>query len=622
MSFKLFIASTFGLIKSTAKIEAEQQALLADYQMFCEFEKSSHHKEYHELEVLVHSPTFKHKKKEIQHLSLKGSNEEAQLTELKKLDKNSRLQKFYSTLKSEELKRYQKIAESGLADQFRTLKKYVEGPDFRNEKKMAEARGKNKFETTEAFARLNEYKLLKNSADWKFYLNFEKSASLRNFEQMKDSVERKRFEELQKISGTLDSASKGSKEAAQWSEYRKLGKNSRLQKFYTTQKSDELKRFVKLSESGLADQFRTLKKYVEGPDFKNEKRKAEAEGKKEFETTEAFAKMKEYKLLQNSDDLKFFLNFEKSASLRNFEQMKNSVERKRLEELQKITGSDEFKARVAYLNDPKKWEKTPDASMEKRFAEMQQLPGVLNFLKYKNSNAFEFFKKWDLVFEDCFETGKLDTQKWTTQSYWASQTLGQNFSQVEDLHAFTDGKNVLTDGKTLKIEVRRERAAGMQWKIPFGFIEQEFDYTSGLISTAGAEWWKHGILEAKVYYSPAKNLVDAIYLLGEESSPQINLLEMGVKNRLGLLSASKEGIHAECRSLSGLKTGEFYIFRLEWTAHSLVWKINDREILHLTHSVPAFKMHLNAASVVVAGPESLPHRFEIGWIRFYQHAKT
>jgi len=158
----------------------------------------------------------------------------------------------------------------------------------------------------------------------------------------------------------------------------------------------------------------------------------------------------------------------------------------------------------------------------------------------------------------------------------------------------------------------------MQWQIPFGFVEQEFDYSSGLVSTAGTEWWKHGILEAKVKYAPSTNLVDAIYLLGEQNSPQINLVEMGVKNRMGLLIKSADGIQSECENISGLKVGEFYIFRLEWNANSLVWKINDRVILTVTNNVPAFKMHLNLASIVVSESNDLPHRFEIDWVKFYQ----
>ena len=475
MSFKLFIASTFGLIKSTAKIESAHEALLADYRMFCEFEKSNEQKEYHELEVLVNSATFKQQKKEIQHLVLKGSKEHAQLAELKKLERNSKLQKFYSTLKSDELKRFEKISNSELKAKYKELKALVD----------------------------------------------------------KHSLE------------ALKKKDKNSEEYALYAEFHKINE---------------------------------------------------------------------------SDDIKFFKNFRKSPAYNNYELMIDSPERKRFEELQKITASEEFKARVAYLGDKQKWEKTEEATKEKRFAELMKTPQLINYLKYKHSAAFDFFKKWNLVFEDRFENGKLDVQKWQTQSHWASKVLGQNFSQIGDLHAFTDGKNISVDGKTLKIEVRKEKAKGMQWRIPFGFIEQEFDYTSGVVSTAGVEWWKHGILEAKVKYKPSQNLVDAIYLLGEESSPQVNLVEMGVKNRVGLLSKSSDGIKTECESIAGLKTGEFYIFRLEWSAHSLVWTINGREMLTVSQNIPAFKMHLNAASIVVDEPISnLPHCFEIDWVRFYQH---
>ncbi len=477
MSFKLLFASTFGLIKSTAKIETAHEALLADYRMFTGFEKSGEHKEYHELEVLVNSPTFKQLKKELQRLALKGSKEDAQLKELGKLKRNRRLNQFYSVQKSEDLKRFVKISASSALAHYKEIKAAVEIHSYTAIKKMA-----------------------KDSKEFLLYLEFEK--------------------------------------------------------------------------------------------------------------------------LKRSEDIQFFNHYRSSAAYRNYELMGESPEHKRLEELQKITITDEFKARVAYLEDKQKWEKTEEWVKEKRFADMQKMPQVINFLKYKHSNAFDFFRKWDLVFEDRFDTGKLDNQKWITQSHWAGKTLGQNFSQVGDLHAFTDGKNIAVDGKSLKIEVRKEKAKGMQWRIPFGFVEQEFDYTSGIVSTAGLEWWKHGILEAKVKYSPSVHLVDALYLLGEESSPQINLVEMGVKNRMGILSKSDSGIHEDCESINGLKTGEFYIFRLEWTAHSLVWTINERLMLTVNHNVPAFQMHLNAASIVVTEPtDSLPHRFEIDWVRFYQPAK-
>ncbi|MDP2115699.1 MAG: hypothetical protein Q8K69_16755, partial [Bacteroidota bacterium] len=191
MSFKLFIASTFGLIKSTAKIEAAHELLLADYQLFCQFEKSSEHKEYHELALLVNSPTFKQKKNELQHLMLKGSVEEAQLKELKKLERNSRLKRFYSMLKSNELKRFETILNSEIKKKYRELKAAVDMHSL--------AALKKKDKQSEEYALYAEFQKINDSEDITFFKKFRKSSAYINYELMIDSPERKRFEELQKI---------------------------------------------------------------------------------------------------------------------------------------------------------------------------------------------------------------------------------------------------------------------------------------------------------------------------------------------------------------------------------------------------------------------------------------
>lgn len=236
MSFKLFFASRFGLMKSTSKIESAYESLLADYHTFCEFEKSNELKEYHELELLVNSATFKQKKKEIQNLGLKGSKEEAQLNELKRLSRNSRLKKFFSTLKSDELKRFELISNSELHDKYKKLKAAVE---------------------------------------------------------------------------------KHSLEAL----------------------------------------------------------------KKKDKQSEEFALYTEFQKVNTSDDIVFFKSFRKSSAYRNYELMLDSPERKRHDELLALTSSEEFKARVSYLQDKNKWEKTEAAAQEKRFVELQKMPQLITYLK-------------------------------------------------------------------------------------------------------------------------------------------------------------------------------------------------------------------------------------------------
>lgn len=478
MSLKLFLAQTFGLIKSTAKLEAAHEALLADYKMYCAFEKSAELAEYNELDLLLKSATFLQHKHEIQRLGFKGSKEEAQLAEYNKLAKNGQLQRFYQMLNSDDVKRFDKIAASEELSTYKKLKELVHNPSFDSKKKKDE-------------------------------------------------------------------------------------------------KSDE------------------------------------------------FAKNAQYHKLKDSDNIRFYEHFAKSKDYQTYLKFKDSVVRKRYEELKKIVEAEEFKARVAYLQDKHKWEKTEDHAKEKRYEELKKLPQLINYQKYNKSDAFAFFKKWDLVFEDNFKAGSLDHQKWMTQSHWAHQALGRNFSQMGDLHAFTEGRNVSIEFNTLKIQVRKESTHGMQWQLPFGFVEQKFDYSSGIVSTAGIDWWKHGILEVKVKYAPSQHFVDAIYLLGEETSPQINLVEMGAKNRVGLLSRTSSGINVQAEDINGLKSGEYYIFSLEWTSHGLTWKVNGRELYTITQDVPHTKMHLNIASIVVSEPtEHLPHTFEVDWVRFYQHHKA
>jgi hypothetical protein len=474
MSLKLFLAQNFGLIKSTSKIEAAYDSLHADYKAFVLFEKSTELKEYNELGLLLKSPTFLQRKREIQKLSFKGSKEGAQSSEFRKLEKTKRLQKFYKTLRSDDLSRFEEISASEEFATYKKIKAFVKSPKFDSQKK--------KTENTEEYKKFNEYHRLKESANIQFCEQFVKSKEYANYLVLKDSPERKRFEELQKM-----------------------------------------------------------------------------------------------------------------------------------------IASDEFIARKEYLEDKHKWEKSDDHEKETRFDELKKLPQLINYKKYVNSEALNFFKKWNLVFEDQFNTGKLDHDKWITRSHGGNQALGRNFSQAGDLQAFSEGHNVSIEFNTLKIQARKEPTRGMQWQIPFGFVEKEFQYSSGIVSTAENDWWKNGILEAKVKFNPSEHFVDVICLLGEEASPQINLVEIGAKNRVGLLSKTSSGIHTQSEDINGLRTGESFIFRLEWTSHSLVWKVNDREIFTLNHGVPAIKMHLNIASVVVSEPTTgLPHTFEIEWVRYFQ----
>ena len=599
--------STFGLIKSTGKIEQEHERLLAAYKEYCEVEKSEELKQYTELEAFVQSEAFAAKKKEIENLRFKGSPEETLQKEFVQLSKNKPLKKFYATLQSAELQRYFKIGNSETMAEYLSLKKYMEDGSFATEKKKSDA---DVYKGSAEEKQLNEFKSLGKSKTIKTYFQLNGSAELKQKLAIGESADYKKYSELK------TKVEKGSATKEEKQQFRQLKKSATIGSYNKFIASSAYKLFRETEGSPTLKRFEELKKITSSKEFTE--RKTYLEDRKKFEKTEAFAKSERYKKLKTSDDILFFVKFEKSSAWKNYLAMENSKERRRFEELKKHTGSDEFMKRKAYLEDAKKWEKTDEYKKHQQYEELKKKPQIERYFKYKSNNELDFFKNWELVFSDDFGSAKLDTGKWQTVSYHAAQTLERNYSQPGDLQAFTSGANINTNGKTLKIETRREKTDGLVWQLPFGFVEKEFDYSSGCINSGNSFWGKEGIWEAKVKYAPVKGLVSALFLAGENNSQQINILETGIQNRVGLLNQDNK----QTESISGLKSGRFYIFRLEWNKDTMVWKVNNKELLSVNTKVQNTELHINAATIVVDEIQgALPASFEIDWIKVYQQKK-
>jgi len=290
--------------------------------------------------------------------------------------------------------------------------------------------------------------------------------------------------------------------------------------------------------------------------------------------------------------------------------------------LKSVVESDDFIEKKAYLEDPKKWEKTPEFEAEKRYLELKNKPEIILYQKYKNSTALDFCKKWEIAFEDRFEGNVLDSSKWKPLNYWAEKTVGKNFSPVGDLQAFTEGKNTHIRGERLQIEVKREKRNTLVWNPVLGFVQKEMDYSSDTLTTGGLFESQYGILEAKIKYNPNKNFQDVFYLAGQDNSLRINLFEAGVKTQFGLSKNEGGKLQEETFSLSGLSAGKLYIFSLEWERGKITWRINDKELFTVHSKVPDLPMFINLTSLVLSESNSMPHYFEIDWIRFYQKRKS
>lgn len=441
--------------------------------------------------------------------------------------------------------------------------------------------------------------------DYHVYTQVEQSDELNEFLVLKETVSADSFKKLKAELKAL--RFKGSPEERQLKQFEKLKKNRRLQKYYHTIDSSDLERYQKLKDGDQLNRYFELDKMV------NQGMSKTDENAKEIKA--------EYAKLKSSDDVRFYLKYPRSSVYKNYLRMQNSSEKQDYESLKSIVEADEFKERKAYLDDPQKWEKTAGYQSEQRFESLTNKPEIVLYLKYKDSKAFDFLKKWEIIFEDRFDGGHLDESKWKPINYWAEKTIGKNFSQTEDLQAFNDGKNVhLTDAR-LSLQVKKEKLSSFVWNPALGFVEREFDYSSDCLTTGGLFQAQFGILEAKIKYDPNKNFQDVFYLAGDDNSLRVNLLESGLKSQLGVSKMESGKVRSDALSLGGLSAGKFYIFRLEWEQGKLSWKINNKEIFTIDRNVPNSPMFLNLASLVIHKTNHLPRTFEVDWIRFYSEKK-
>ena len=423
-----------------------------------------------------------------------------------------------------------------------------------------------------------EFNQVEKSEELKKYLDLEKLTNSTEFKKKKAEIESLQF--------------KGSKEYNELKELDRLKKSKKIKNYFKIADSSELKKFENLKDSEKIKEYDALFEYVKKGQYAKEKSefKSQQKSKKEkekFEQSEPYKKYTRFKQLKSDSDIKFFQKFNKSSLYKNYLDIKDSGDLKRHNELTKTIESEEFKKRKAYLEDKDKWQKTEEYTKQQEFLSMKKLPHLVKYFSYKGGNAFDFFKKWEVSFEDDFKSAKLDNKKWSGKTYVAEKMLGDNYSLAGDLQIYTDGENVKTSDK-LAIEVRKEKKTGKVWQVSSGFLPVELDYTSGVISSWPSFWQEDGIFEAK--------MVGSFYLAGEKNMPRLNLAEVGVKNRVGIISSNNGKTEFTGLDISNLKRDQWYIFTVEKEKSNFIWKINESEVFRTQNSVLTGKLHLNCTT--------------------------
>jgi len=311
------------------------------------------------------------------------------------------------------------------------------------------------------------------------------------------------------------------------------------------------------------------------------------------------ADYKAYTEFEASDELKHYLELEKEIKSSDFVLRKKKIKKSEYKD------SEEYQ-KVTEYNVLKKSDK------------------IVWYFKTKKKYPFKEIEKWDLTFEEKFNDSKLDTAKWMTRYFWGDKGMDSSFAMADDISFPGGEKNIEFYDNKARIVTRAESAEGLQWRANQGFVMENFDYTSGLISTAGSFRQKYGIFKAKIKME-AGSVAQAFWMVGDEMRPHIDVARFENGKHYSNYFWGKGGTtHKSLSKTGGAKYGNtYFIYTLEWSPNKLVWKINDKVFKTQTSGVPQEEMYINFSANLKEGGNSqgLPSAMEIDWVRAYKLKK-
>ena len=239
-----------GLIPSTARIEEEEKALIAEFEKLNGFSDSDTLKKFNELKDLVTSSDFLQKKKEIESLSYKNSEEYAKEKEFRSLHKAKDIVLYFKTIAGSKLKQFRELDGSEKISNYEALEKMIGSPEFREKSKAKEFKGSGEFE------KLREYNGLKKSSEIREYYAFKKSKEYNNFLHTDGSARLARYNELKEYVGS-DKFKERKSYLLDKKRFEKSEMYSQIQEFEKIKKDPDIIWYFKVKDS---DKFDVIKK--------------------------------------------------------------------------------------------------------------------------------------------------------------------------------------------------------------------------------------------------------------------------------------------------------------------------------------------------------------------------
>lgn len=439
--------------------------------------------------------------------------------------------------------------------------------------------------------------------DEELFLRVQKSEELRNFQVLNERVNSPQFKQHRKEIEQL--SYKNSEYYKAEKQYKALLKMKKLRSYMLIHASQELKGYEHFVQTPEYQEYLKLKVIVQSVGFD-----------KKLHASEYVA----YKEMITRPKIRAAIKFEKLRRYKEYSEVKKTDLPSEFEKLAVFVQSDDFKANRKFLLDKNRYKTTEDYRMLEEYERLKKSADIVKYCALLNDSYFNSMRKWQLVFEDDFEQGRLDATKWITRYYPGERFLNDTYGVGNDVQLFTPD-NVSLQGSAAVLSFRKESIIGKYWDQKLGIREKEYEYTSGMISTAAVFRQRYGRFEAKIKLNHSP-VTSCFWMLGNTDMPHIEIMKCQADGvYMGRVYRHKTVPKSDIQQLKEVTLGdEYYIFTFEWTEEKMVWMVNDMVVKEVRENIPDEPMYivLSLGAQEVPADKLLPIRMEIDWVRGYR----
>lgn len=439
--------------------------------------------------------------------------------------------------------------------------------------------------------------------NYELYVKAGNSDDLKRLRELEEYVNSPLFRQRRKEIDSLSYV--GSEYCNAEKQYKLLLKSRKLRAYYLIRDSEELKGYLRVKETEAYREYMKLRVVVMSAGFDKKLNAAEFNAYREIIKTPRIAALIR---LENNQKFKYYLEIKDTEQPAEFDRLTAFIQ------------SEDFKKNRSYLIDKKRYFTTDDYKLQCEYEDLKKRPDISKYHALREDPYFNSMLKWEEVFADDFNTGKLDEDRWITRYYAGDRFLNDTYGVGNDVQLFTRD-NISFNGSAVCLNFRKESIIGKYWDAGLGIREKKYDYTSAMLSSATFLRQKYGRFEAKMKLD-RNGLSQCFWLMGETHLPHVNVMKGNEKGvAMGCMYPCRTSVASNEDMLKTLElANEYYIFTLEWTKDKMVWMVNDLVVKEVRENIPDVPMYIGFSLGANAVPHDrcLPGKLEIDWVKVYK----